>query len=295
MKTIHLSLIALLMLASCHSNESKSADTNIAYEESPIVMNETVQFSPPTDAKDQSGAGNFEVASLSKSKNTEQQKIKIPEKIKKTANLSFTVDDYLKARTEIEKLVKSGNGYIANDNEQKNTYSINNNLIIRVVNKDFENLINNLLKVASDVNSKNILVEDVTAEFVDIQARLNSKKAIEARYIALLGKAQKVSDMLEIEEKLGEIREEIEAKEGELKYLSDQVDYSTINLYVHQDFEYIPSENPGFWGRMGNAFGNGWNGFLTFIVGLMYAWPLWIILGIGTFILVRFIKKRLKK
>lgn len=108
-------------------------------------------------------------------------------------------------------------------------------------------------------------------------------------------KASKVSDILEIQEKLGEIREEIEAKEGELKYLADQVDYSTININFHQEFEYTPSETPGFFGRMGNAFGNGWNGFLSFLVGLMYAWPLWIILGLITHFLVKFIKRQLKK
>ncbi len=293
MKTINLTLIALLMLASCNSKEAKQDQNQNAYEESPPPILEAVKFTTPTTPGDESEAGN--TLSYTKKSNNESLKIKTPEKIKKTANLNFTVDDYAKARADIEKIVKAGNGYISNDNEQKSTYSITNEMVIRVVNKDFEILINNLLKTATDVNSKNIYVEDVTAQFVDIQARLNSKKAIEARYISLLSKAQKVSDMLEIEEKLGEIREEIEAKEGELKYLSDQVDYSTINLYIHQDFEYIPGEKAGFWGRMGNAFGNGWNGFLTFIVGLMYAWPLWIILCIGTIVLVKFIKKRIKK
>jgi len=223
------------------------------------------------------------------------EKIKIPEKIKKTANITIKVDDYKKARTDIEKIVKSGNAYIGSENEQNSTYSISNNMVIRVLNKDFDSMVNKLLTVASNVNSKNISAEDVTAQFIDIQSRLKSKKEIENRYLAILQKATKVSDILEIEQKLGQIREEIEAKEGELKYLSDQVNYSTINLNFHQEFEYTPTDRPGFFGRLGSAFGNGWSGFLSFIVGVIYVWPLWIILGAGAFLLVKFIKRISKK
>jgi hypothetical protein len=104
-----------------------------------------------------------------------------------------------------------------------------------------------------------------------------------------------VTDILEVEEKLRVIREEIESKEGELKYLNDQVDYSTINLSFHQDFEYTPQDRPGFFGRMATAFGNGWSGFLSFLVGMMYAWPLWLILSIGGYFLYKFIRKQVKK
>ena len=111
----------------------------------------------------------------------------------------------------------------------------------------------------------------------------------------ILSKASKVADILEIEQKLGEIREQIEAKEGELRYLADQVDYSTINLTFHQEFEYTPTDRPGFFGRMGAAFGNGWSGLLSFLVGFIYLWPMWIILGLFAYFLIKFIKKQLKK
>jgi hypothetical protein len=226
---------------------------------------------------------------------SETDKIKISEKIKKTAEINITVDDYKKARIEIVKIVKIGNAYIGSENEQNTTYSITNNMVVRVLNKDFDSMVNKLLTVASNVNSKNIFAEDVTAQFIDIQSRLKSKKEIEKRYLDILTKASKVTDILEIEKKLGEIREEIEAKEGQLKYLSDQVNYSTINLNFHQEFEYTPIDKPGFFGRIGNAFGNGWSGFLSFLVGLIYAWPLWIILGSGTYLLVKFIRRKNKK
>jgi hypothetical protein len=110
-----------------------------------------------------------------------------------------------------------------------------------------------------------------------------------------LSKASKVTDILEIEQNLGHIREEIEAKEGELKLLSDQVDYSTINLTFQQDFEYTPTDKPGFGGRLGNAFVNGWHGFLSFLIGVAYAWPLWLMLGLGGYFFVKWLKRKLKR
>lgn len=305
MKTMYSLLLAFVMFSSCggKSADFKSLEPSTT-ESNNLEMSPPPPPAPPTDSpmNSQAVGGNSKSneeegdGSVNKSDQISVvEKIKIPEKIKKTAYLNITVEDYKKARTEIEKIVKSGNAYIGGENEQNSTYSISNNMVIRVLNKDFDTMINKLLTVASNVNSKNVSAEDVTAQFVDIQSRLKSKKEIEKRYLDILQKAVKVSDILEIEQKLGQIREEIEAKEGELKYLSDQVNYSTINLNFHQEFEYTPTDRPGFFGRLGSAFGNGWSGFLSFIVGVIYVWPLWIILGVGAFILVKFIKRISKK
>lgn len=302
MKTMYSLILAIVMFSSCGS---KSADYNglLSSPEQSVSSEMSPPPSPPADA-----AMNDEVSIVQEESKKEGmggssvntaistvERVKIPEKIKKTADLNITVEDYKKARTEIEKIVKSGNAYIGSENEQNTTYSITNYMVIRVLNKDFDSMVNKLLTVARNVNSKNVTAEDVTAQFVDIQSRLKSKKEIENRYLDILQKASKVSDILEIEQKLGEIREEIEAKEGELKFLSDQVNYSTINLNFHQEFEYTPTDRPGFFGRLGSAFGNGWSGFLSFLVGVVYVWPLWLILGLTAYLLVKFIKRQSKK
>jgi hypothetical protein len=289
-------IISLFSLASC-SNDGKMKESTSASDDAPPPVTETVAFTPPVVSdeestkalEDKKGSRNEEIL------NSSGVKEKIPEKIKKTADINITVDDYKEARTAIENIVRSGHGYISGENEQNNTYNITNTMIIRVANKQFEGMVSNLTAIKGHVNSRNVYTEDVTAEFVDITARLKSKKEVEKRYLEILQKANKVSDILEVEDQLRVIREEIEAKEGQLKYLNDQVEYSTINLSFHQDFEYKPEDRPGFFGRMGNAFGNGWNGFLSFLVGMMYAWPLWIILSIGGYFLYKFVKRQLKK
>ncbi|MBA3971388.1 MAG: DUF4349 domain-containing protein [Bacteroidetes bacterium] len=301
-KIVFLFALSFIFLASCNDSSSgfgygKAKEESLVSasmdmsEPPPPPMTEKVAFTPAGsgETEDSKEAGNASVPPA------DAPAVKIAEKIKKTADVDISVEDYKIAREAIGKIVKAGNAYIGGENEQNSTYSITNSMVIRVANKDFDGMVTNLAAVASNVNSKNVYMEDVTAEFVDITARLKTKKEVEKRYIELLNKATKVTDILEVEQQLRVIREEIEAKEGQLKYLNDQVNYSTINLTLHQNFEYTPQNEPGFFGRMGHAFGNGWKGFLSFLVGIVYAWPLWIILGMIAYFSVKFIKKRLKK
>lgn len=290
--------ILLLLLAGCGGKSSRFDDKN---NEAIHLVTDNSQ--PPSASHETAVSGLTTAGSKDEKSLSANLQAQVPAKdvhtmaamIKKTADIDITVDDYAAARAAVERIVKSSQAYISGENEQNSTYRISNHLVIRVSNQSFESLIAGLSGIASHVNSKNSYSEDVTADYVDISARLKSKKEVEQRYIELLAHAQKVSDILEIEEQLRVIREEIEAKEAQLNYLKDQVTYSTVNLDLHQDFEYIPSDEPGFFGRIGHAFGNGWKGFLSLLIGLVYVWPLWLILGIVSYVLLRFLRKRIKK
>lgn len=300
-----IAFFSLMILASCNGGSSSNFDVDNVMNGAFESMKTADEAAPPPTEEPSSGTGEMYdkkiagnaglTAGTTSVAIPEVNPVKVAEKIKKTADVNISVEDYKVARAAIDKIVKTGNGYISGENEQNSTYSISNSMTIRVANKDFDAMVSNIAGVASHVNSKNIYMEDVTAQFVDITARLKTKKEVEKRYLDLLSKASKVTDILEVEEHLRYIREEIEAKEGQLKLLNDQVAYSTINLNFSQSFEYTPQDEPGFFGRMGHAFGNGWKGFLSFVIGLVYVWPLWLILGLTAYFLVKFIKRKLKK
>jgi hypothetical protein len=224
-----------------------------------------------------------------------EKSIIIPDKIIKTASLSVEVDEYNVAIKQIRAKVKQCNGYIAAEDENNYSYMITNNITIRVLSKDFDNLVDSITTGVKKVNHKNVSSQDVTEEYVDIQARLKTKREVEARYSDLLKKANNIGDILQIEEKIRQIREEIEAKEGRLKYLTSQVEYSTIVLTVNQNFV-VDQYEESFWSKIGEAMSGGWEGLLIFFVGLMYLWPLWLPIIIGLYFLLRYLKrKRAKK
>ena len=100
--------------------------------------------------------------------------------------------------------------------------------------------------------------------------------------------------MLEIERELANIREEIEAKQGRLNYLQNKVSLSTVNIeFYKQTAETGVTLSYGQ--KMVNALKGGWDGISMFFIGLLYLWPLFIVVLIGILLLRRYIKRSRKK
>lgn len=228
----------------------------------------------------------------------EQAKVeKIPNKIIKTADTKFQVKDMDDTRKTILSLVKKSNGYISSEFQTTNSYQIENTMVIRIKSDGFDNLVDEILKQSIYTDSKKITAADVTEEYVDLAARLKSKKEVEKQYAEILKKAYSIYDILQVEQQLRMIREEIDAFEGRLKYLDDRVDYSTINLNFYEKLDFVcsPSRESGFFYKMGKAFSGGWNVVLNIFIGLVYLWPFLLGIMIGLFFLLRYIKKSRKK
>lgn len=140
---------------------------------------------------------------------------------------------------------------------------------------------------------KEISARDVTEEFIDTEARLKNKKILEARYQELLKKATKVSEMLEIEQQLSEVRQEIESNEGRLKYLQSRVSMSTLKVEFYETVAGEKGITISYGTKMKNALAEGFYGISRFFLGLLYIWPLILILVVLIFVLrKRFRRKK---
>jgi hypothetical protein len=224
---------------------------------------------------------------------TDLTPVKIPAKIIKTANIRIEVGEYTIAHDSILKYIELRKGYVAKENELKYTSYITNDLVLRIPKENFELLLSDIVRQAKLVSSKNIEVLDVTEEFVDIETRLNNKREVEKRYIDILKQAKTVEDILRVEESIRVIREEIESKEGRLKFLNDRISYSTINLNITQSYADISI--PGFFEKALTSMENGWDGFLTFLLGILTVWPVVILIILIIFIIIRYDRKRKSK
>lgn len=217
----------------------------------------------------------------------------IEQKIIKTANLRFETADLSATQKRILDAVSATKGYIQDDNSGKSYNSTYHRLQVRVPTTNFQQLLDAIADGVEYFDEKTISRQDVTEEFVDLEARLKAKRELENRYIALLDKAKNVKEILEIEAELSKIREEIEARQGRLNYLQSQVSYSTINIYFYR--EIIQTNTSVSYGsELSNAFKGGWNGLSTFFVGLVYLWPFFILLFLAIF-LFRIWRKRKKQ
>ncbi len=267
-------LILLLLLVSfsnCKKAEEASADMSVSAIKLPSKEKASVRYNnldaPETDPK------------------------QVEQKIIKTGDIKFETNDLGETYNQMLTAVKKHNAIIQNDTEGKEYGSIFRRITVRIPSKNFDAFLNDISKGVSYFDNKEISSQDVTEEYIDIDARLKAKKVLESRYLELLKKANKVSEMLEIEAQLSAIREEIEAKEGQLRYMQSQVSMSTINIECYKTVANEGGATISYGSKIWNAITSGFNSISSFFIGLLSIWPFLIILAA----VVYFIKKRFKK
>ncbi len=187
-----------------------------------------------------------------------------------------------RAAASLDSLVRRSKGYLSAATETRADGKWRQESTIRVPPAQFQSLLNGLAGLGT-VEEKKLSTDDITAEHADVAARLQAKRAVERQYTVLLAKAQKIKDILDIEEKLGSVREEIEATESRLRALNDEVAYSTITLTLYQTLPQAVPDAPvvSLGSRTVEAFYGGWQFFISLLLGVLYVWPLALLAGLA--------------
>lgn len=193
----------------------------------------------------------------------------LPSMLIRTGNAALRVDSLEPAISALTDLTRRAGGYVGNtfftggeENRRQAT------LQLRVPANRFGDLQAGLAAIG-EVKSLAIQVQDVGEEYTDAAARVKSKRQAEARMLDLLRtRAGKLSDVVELEQALEQVREEIEATEGRLRYLRNQVGLSTMTVTLSEPG--LEIAQPGYH-PIRDAFGAAWRNFTTFIAGLISA------------------------
>ena len=201
----------------------------------------------------------------------------------KEGNLSWETSNVDKTHASIVAQAKKSNAYISSDNRFRDEYQMTNKMSIRIPSNQFDNFISSIENDVNNFVEKRIEVIDVTEEYIDVSARMKTKKELELHYYDLLKQTKNVTEILQVEEQLNIVRSEIESAEGRLKYLKDKVNMSTIHLSFYE----TTSAPVGFFGQIGKSFVAGWKGMLYFILGLITAWPIVLIVLITIWLVIR--------
>lgn len=221
---------------------------------------------------------------------TEKNKV-IEKKIIRTGNLRFQTENLETTYEQIKSAVKKGKAFIQNDSQGKEYASVYRRITVRIPSENFDSFIKDISNGVDYFDNKEINSQDVTEEYIDIDARLKAKKKLENRYLELLAKANKMSEMLAIEAQLSAIREEIEAKEGQLRYMQSQVSLSTVTIEFYKTIAEESGVTISYGAKIWNAIKSGFYGISSFFLWLLEVWP-FIILAVALFY---FIRKRFKK
>ncbi|WP_103071054.1 DUF4349 domain-containing protein [Aquimarina sediminis] len=215
-------------------------------------------------------------------------------KIIKNGNCRLKVKNVEEATSLAKKIASKYKGYISDERFTNTNYTKENRFTIRVPQDLFDTVLDSICSFAEFVDHKNISTIDVTEEYMDISSRLKTKFEVKERYETILRtKAKTVEDILKAEEKLSQLQEEIESAQGRLKYLSNRVSYSTIQVDMYQTI--IPKEEPvgykpGFLDKAEEGLSFGWSVIENLTLLLFYIWPL-LILGVAIFVYFKWIRK----
>lgn len=212
------------------------------------------------------------------------------------------VKDLTKAQSNIEQKVKKYGGYIVESNVyQDNDQITSGNMIVRIPEKHFETFLSDTEEVASKVLERNVTGQDVTEQYIDLNSRLTSKRAVEERLLEFMKGAEKTEDLLKISSDLASVQEEIEVIVGKMKYLENQSSFSTIELTMEENRIIVPEidgKELNTWEKTKKQFISSTNGLLAaasaFIVFFIGNLPFLLIFGIIAYVVFWVIKRNRK-
>lgn len=227
-----------------------------------------------------------------------------PEKVITNIDMHFETTDFSAAQKSLNQIISKHDSYVENSNIRYNNYYNSKNFrhasyTIRVP-KDKISSFKEDLNGVGNILSENTNKADVTKEYNDTQSRLNILETKEERLLNLLEKAEKIEDIIALENQLNEVVYEKERLKSRLLDIDDKVDFSTVNLEIEEVERLSNVETTGtsFGKEVRNALSDSLYSFKivsqNLLIGLIYFLPFGVILAILGFISFK-IYKRIKK
>ena len=155
-------------------------------------------------------------------------------KIVRNGSLELLVNDIGQSITKIGSIVAGVGGFIEKST-QTQSGGRSASMTVRVPAGRLDQVIADVKRLATTVDRESIEARDVTHEYIDLDARLRNAQAEEAQYLLILKRATTIKDTLDVTEKLSDVRGRIEQMQGEMKFLTAQIDMSSLEISLRAD------------------------------------------------------------
>lgn len=291
-------LLPVLCVLLTHCSKSGSSDKEVKYDLMKVVDEDHVaskeEAPPPPPPMEQPISPAAAPVSGSES-NTPAQTTIISKKIIKNGEMTVQVGDIKKAQTLINNIIKDNKAYIQKEEYHNTDTEDQLNITVRVPHRSFDPLINSFSNGIGSVVSKKIDSDDVTEEYTNVSIKLDNKKIYLEKYRDMLKSAKTTKDMLEIQEKIRELEDEIDVSEGRLRFIDDRVNYSTLLLSIYKEkVRSSETSRIGFGSRFGDSVTEGWNSFVSFVLGIISLWPFFLLIPVLVFLWRKWKKRKIQ-
>jgi hypothetical protein len=204
------------------------------------------------------------------------QQVAVERKIIRDADINLEVASPAEGQRKLASIAEAHGGFVVtsearlqdtDSREAQPTEIVT--VQMRVPASRFDAALAEIRAVGSRVRAEKQAGKDVTEEFIDLDARLRTQRALEAQFLEIMKRATKVSDALEVQTQLAEVRTEIERVEGRRRFLENQAALSTINATLQPPASLVSVNTKGFFYGLKSAFGDGIDIAAAIILGLI--------------------------
>ena len=222
-KTAIYSLFILILFSQCSQRSESASEVATEAVSMDMVAATKEEAAPPTNQPN---------PVPSKTTDTTIQRM-----LTKEGTLRWETGDVVKTHAAILAQAKTHNAYVSNDNQTRDDYQTTTRMELRIPSVKFDEFISGIEKDVTKFDEKRIEVLDVTEEYIDISARMKTKKELEQHYYDLLKQTKNVAEVLLVEEQLNTVRADIEtAKEITLQE-AELSDSQKKNITSHELIE----------------------------------------------------------
>lgn len=297
MKNLKFAFIFLFisfLFGACSGRENSSVSSTSA----PRSVNGSSESSLPLTSENAT-AGQV---SLDRAGNSQPTPAAVERKIIRNADLNLEVNSPEESAAKITSIAESKGGFVIESQQQnsdtKTTKSDVVTMTVRVPAAKFNESLDEIRKTGNRVIVETVKGQDVTEEFIDVEARLKTKRALEEQFLEIMKRGSTVQDALNVQRELSNVRGEIEQIEGRKRFLENQTSFSTLKIRLQSPTAFSPN-SAGFFYQLGEAVGSGFGAAMNFVLVLvtvaiaLLPFLIFVVLPIG--LLIRYFLRRNRK
>ena len=244
-------------------------------------------------------AGTAAVSATQISLNKAERSYSSDRKVIRNAELNLETESPEEAQRKITSIAELRGGFVVESQQSSSeVHATTRDIVtmtVRVPADKFGDTLADIRNVSTRVVVETVKGQDVTEEFIDIEAQMVAKKALEQQFMEIMKRANTVEDALNVQRQLADVRGEIERIEGRKRFLEDQSALSTIKVRL-QTAKVFAASSTGFGGRLYESFSAGAEVAIGFVLGLVTflvaAMPFALLVCLPAFVIIRYVWKR---
>ena len=226
-------------------------------------------------------------------------------KIIRNADITIEVPSTTDAQHQITSIAEAHGGFVvtseakqreSNDPAQR---TLDIKVVVRVPSNQFGRAFDEIKKLAGNTPSEHVTSQDVTEDFIDLEARLKTQKALEVQFLEIMRGANKIADALEVQRQIADVRTDIEKLEGRKRFLENRSSLSTINVNIQTPKPVITVTESGFRHNLREAVSDsvslGSGMVLFFVRFLIMMVPVSILVFLPSGLVIRYLLRRAKR